>query len=114
MRALEAPELWDEVLFESSHDMEIDESKVAKFRTIFYTDKERRGRRAKTVKIKFNQEEVTKRLKELKLAKSRVGFMLNRSDSYFRDVSRRKTLIPEHIDELNDILGGEYFKAVDE
>ena len=113
MRALEAPELWEEVLMHSSHDMEIDESKVAKFRAIFYTDKEKCGRKAKTVKIKFNQDEVTKRLKELKLAKNRVGFMLNRSNSYFRDVSRRKRLIPEHIDELNDILGGEYFKAVE-
>lgn len=114
MRAIEAPDLWEELLFESSHDMEIDESKVAKFRAIFYTDKENRGRKAKTVKIKFNQDEVMKRLKELKLAKSRVSFMLNRNVCYFRDVLRRKTLIPEHIDELNEILGGEYFKAVDE
>lgn len=94
MRALEARDLWEEVLFESSHDMEIDESKVAKFRTIFYIDKEGRGRRTKTVKIKFDQDEVMKRLKELKLAKSRVGFMLDRSGSYFRDMLRRKTLIP--------------------
>lgn len=112
MRAIEAPELWREVLLETSHDFEVEESKVMKFRAVFFPpDKEGRGRKAKTVKIKFNQDVLMKRLKELKLAKSRVGFMLNRSDGYFRDVLRRKTIIPEHIDELNEILGGKYIEV---
>ena len=47
MRALEAPELWEEVLNQSSNDKPIDKSTVQKFRAIFFPESEgkRRGRR---------------------------------------------------------------------
>lgn len=64
MRATEAPSLWREVLFESSHNMEVDESKVAKFRAVFYTDRVKREiipPSEKIVTIDFDSKELFSR-----------------------------------------------------
>lgn len=53
MRAIEAPELWEEVLNHSSNDKPIDDSTVQKFRTIFFADSggKRRGRKPEKIRV---------------------------------------------------------------
>ena len=115
MRALEAPELWGEVLNQSSHDKQIDTGTVQKFRKIFFPESEgkRRGRRSRAVNVEFDHELVLQRVSELGLKKYEISVLLDRSSNYFYDIMKRRKIVRHHIDELNDILGGEYFKAVE-
>ena len=116
MRALEAPELWQEVLNQSSHDKPIDDSTVQKFRMIFFPESEgkRRGRKSRAINVEFDHELVLDRVSELGLKKYEVSILLDRSSNYFYDIMKRRKIVRHHIDELNDILGGEYFKAVED
>ena len=116
MRALEAPELWEELLEHSSNDEPIDKSTVQKFRTIFFPDSEgkRRGRRSRAIDVEFDQELVLQRVSELGLKRYEISVLLDRSSNYFYDIMKRRKIVRHHIDELNDILGGEYFKAVED
>ena len=116
MRALEAPDLWEEVLAYSSNDKTIDNGTVQKFRTIFFPDSggKRRGRRPRAIDVEFDHELVLDRVAELGLKKYEVSVLLDRSCNYFYDIMKRRKIVRHHIDELNDILGGEYFKAVED
>ena len=116
MRALEAPELWEEVLTHSSNDKPIDKITVQKFRTIFFPESKgnRRGCRPRAIDVEFDHELVLERLSELDLKKYEVSVLLDRSCNYFYDIMKRRKIVRHHIDELNDILGGEYFKVVKE
>ena len=116
MRATEAPELREEVLNQSSHDEPIDDSTVQKFRTIFFPESEgkRRGRRPRAIDVEFDHELVLERVSELGLKKYEVSVLLDRSCNYFYDILKRRKIVRHHIDELNEILGGEYFKAVED
>ena len=116
MRALEAPELWEELLEHSSNDKPIDKSTVQKFRKIFFPDSggKRRGRRSRAIDVEFDQELVLQRVAELGLKRYEISVLLDRSSNYFYDIMKRRKIVRHHIDELNDILGGEYFKAVED
>ena len=116
MRALEAPELWEELLEHSSNDEPIDDKTVQKFRTIFFSESEgkRRGRKSRAINVEFDHELVLERVSELGLKKYEVSVLLDRSSNYFYDIMKRRKIVRHHIDELNDILGGEYFKAVED
>lgn len=116
MRASEAPELWEKVLKHSSNDKPIDDSTVQKFRTIFFPDSggKRRGRRSRAINVEFDHELVLQRVSELGLKKYEISVLLDRSSNYFYDILKRRKIVRHHIDELNDILGGEYFKAVED
>ena len=116
MRAIEAPELWEELLAYSSNDEPIDTSTVQKFRTIFFPDSggKRRGPRPRAIDVEFDHELVLQRVSELGLKKYEVSVLLDRSSNYFYDIMKRRKIVRHHIDELNDILGGEYFKAVED
>ena len=116
MRALEAPKLWEEVLAYSSNDKPIDTGTVQKFRTIFFPDSggKRRGRRSRAINVEFDQESVLNRVSDLGLKKYEISVLLDRSSNYFYDIMKRRKIVRHHIDELNDILGGEYFKAVED
>ena len=115
MRATESPKLWQEVLNQSGHDKPIDESTVKKFRTIFFPDSggKRRGRRSRAINVEFDHELVLQRVSELGLKRYEISVLLDRSSNYFYDILKRRKIVRHHIDELNDILGGEYFKAVE-
>ena len=115
MRASEVPDLWEELLAHSSNDEPIDASTVQKFRMIFFpaSEAERRGRRSRTIDVEFDHELVLKRVSELGLKKYEIGVLLDRSSNYFYDIMKRRKIVRHHIDELNDILGGEYFKECD-
>lgn len=116
MRATEAPTLWEELLEHSSHDNPIDTSTVQKFRTIFFPDSggKRRGRRSRAIEVEFDHELVLNRVAELGLKKYEVSVLLDRSSNYFYDIMQRRKIVRHHINELNEILGGEYFKAVED
>ena len=116
MRATEAPELWEELLAYSSNDKPIDTGTVQKFRTIFFPESEgkRRGRKPKTVKVEFDQETVFERMEELNLKQYHVGERLGRSQGYFYYIMKQRRVFKHQISELNEILGGEYFKAVED
>ena len=116
MRALEAPELWEEVLAYSSNDKPIDTGTVQKFRKIFFPESEgkRRGRRSRAIDVEFDQELVLQRVAELGLKRYEISVLLDRSSNYFYDIMKRRKIVRHHIDELNDILGGEYFKVVED
>lgn len=116
MRAIEAPELWQELLEHSSNDEPIDKRTVRKFRTIFFPESEgkRRGRRSTAIDVEFDDELVLERVAELGLKKYEVSVLLDRSCNYFYDIMKRRKIVRHHIDELNEILGGEYFKAVED
>ena len=116
MRALEAPELWEEVLLQSSNDKPIDKSTVQKFRTIFFPESKgkRRGRKPKMIKVEFDRDAVFARMEELNLKQYHVGERLGRSQGYFYYIMKQRRVFKHQISELNDILGGEYFKAVED
>ena len=117
MRAIEAPDLWEEVLFESSHDMEIDKNKVAKFRAIFYTDKVKREivpPCEKIVTIDFDRKEFFSRTRKMKLSKIKISELIGMSKYYLNNALDRKRMRRKHIKMINDLLGGEYLKEVDE
>ena len=116
MRATEAPDLWEELLAYSSNDEPIDTSTVQKFRTIFFPENEgkRRGPRPRAIDVEFDNELVLNRVAELGLKRYEISVLLDRSSNYFYDIMKRRKIVRHHIDELNDILGGEYFKAVED
>ena len=116
MRALEAPELWEEDLIHSSNDKPIDNGTIQKIRTIFFPESEgkRRGRRPRAIDVEFDHELVLQRVAELGLKRYEISVLLDRSSNYFYDIMQRRKIVRHHIDELNDILGGEYFKAVED
>ena len=116
MRALEAPELWEELLAYSGNDEPIDNGTIQKFRTIFFADSggKRRGRKSRAVDVEFDHELVLNRVAELGLKRYEISVLLDRSSNYFYDIMKRRKIVRHHIDELNDILGGEYFKVVED
>lgn len=116
MRATEAPDLWEEVLNQSSHDEPIDDKTVKKFRMIFFPESEgkRRGRKSRAINVEFDHELVLQRVSELGLKRYEISVLLDRSSNYFYDIMKRRKIVRHHIDELNEILGGEYFKAVED
>src|SRR5574344_2908376 len=116
MRAIEAPDLWQELLEQSSNDKPIDKRTVRKFRTIFFPESKgkRRGRKQQMIKVEFDQEAVFARMEELNLKQYHIGERLGRSQGYFYNILKRRKVFKHQIAELNDILGGEYFKAVED
>ena len=116
MRALEAPELWDELLAYSSNDKPIDNGTIQTFRTIFFPESKgkRRGRKPKMIKVEFDRDAVFARMEELNLKQYHVGERLGRSQGYFYNILKQRKVFKHQISELNDILGGEYFKAVED
>lgn len=114
MRAIEAPDLWEEVLKHSSSNKPIDKKTVEKFHTIFFPKSkgERPGPKTKTVKVKFNQDAVFARMEELNLKQYHIGERLGRSQGYFYNIIKQRKAFEHQIPELNDLLGGEYFKEV--
>ena len=116
MRALEAPELWEEVLNQSSHDEPIDDSTVQKFRAIFFPESKgkRRGRKPEMIRVEFDPDAVFARMEELNLKQYHIGERLGRSQGYFYNILKQRKAFEHQITELNEILGGEFFKAVED
>lgn len=115
MRAIEAPELWQELLEHSSNDKPIDKRTVRKFRTIFFPEsKGKRGVKPRTIEIEFDKDAVFARMEELNLKQYHIGERLGRSQGYFYNIIKQRKVFRHQIAELNDILGGEYFKAVEQ
>lgn len=117
MRALEASDLWREILLETSHDNPVSESKVIKFRTIFFTDRIKRDITDKhevLVNIDYNKEVFKNRMDEVGLSKIKISFILGMSDYYLNNALTRKRLKRKHIKMINDLLGGEYIKVVED
>ena len=113
MRALEAPELWKEVLFETGHNGEVDESKVVKFRAVFFPDYKIRSK-DHFVNIDFDIQEINKALEQNGSSKAQISYSLGKSRSFFGQTLKKRKVRIEYVQLINDKLGGNYIEVVED
>lgn len=113
MRALEAPELWKEVLFETGHNGEVDESKVVKFRVVFFPD-DKIGSNDQFANIDFDIQEINKALEQNGLSKAQISYSLGKSKCFFGKTLKKRKVRRVYVKLINDKLGGNYIEVAED